>query len=165
MSIRLFRQLRDLKSYLQHKEHIDERKLTELWVKELRNDQICYEFIIEQKTDAIYDKVLDKNTLLQRLGRNTDIILNQNHQTVLKQPKRGLTKHKAVEGYIRRYCTDEQEGNDYLRHLLNNHDRYTLTDYVTGEIVKGKNKFIVYSGAQTGKTTELRNLCWELQDC
>ena len=33
------------------------------------------------------------------------------------------------------------------------------------EIVKEKNKYIVYSGAQTGKTTELRNLCWELQEC
>lgn len=25
------------------------------------------------------------------------------------------------------------------------------------------NKFILYSSAQTGKTTELKELCWELQ--
>ena len=53
MSKRLFRQLSDLKNYLQRKEHIEERELTELWAEELRNNQICYDFIIEQKIDAV----------------------------------------------------------------------------------------------------------------
>lgn len=165
MSMRLFRRLSDLKNYLQRKEHIDEYELTELWAEELRNNQICYEFIIEQKIDAVYDEVHYNNVLLQGLDKKTDEILRRSNQTVAMQPKRGLTKHKPVEGYIRRYCTDEQDGNNFLRYLLKNNERFTLADYVTGEIVKGKNKFIVYSGAQTGKTTELRNLCWELQEC
>lgn len=165
MSMRLFQQLNDLKSYLQRKEHIDERELIELWAEELRNNPICYEFILEQKIDAVYDEVHDSNVLLKRLDKKTDLILSRSYQTVAIQPKRGLTKHQQVEGYIRRYCTGEQDNNHFLRYLLNNHERFTLADYVTSEIAKGKNKFIVYSGAQTGKTTELRNLCWELQEC
>lgn len=164
MSMRLFRQLNDLKNYLQRKEeHIDNRELIELWAEELKNNQICYNFIIEQKIDAVSDGVHDNNVLLQGLDKKTDMILG--YQKVTMQPKRGLTKHNAVEGYIRRYCTDEQDGNNFLWYLLKNNERFTLGDYVTSEIAKGKNKFIVYSGAQTGKTTELRNLCWELQEC
>ena len=165
MSMRLFRQLDDLKNYLQRKEHIDERELAELWAEELRNNQICYEFIIEQKLEAVYYKVQDNSALLQRLDKKTDEILSWNYPTVAKQPKRGLTTHKLVEGYIRRYCSDGQDSNNFLRYHLEKHERFTLADYVTSEIAKGKNKFIVYSGAQTGKTTELRNLCWELQEC
>jgi len=164
MSIRMFRQLSDLKSYLQRKEHIDERELTELWAEELRNNPICYEFILEQKIDAVYDEVHDNNSLLKGLDCKTNEILWKISQPVAIQFKRGLTKHKQVKGYIRRYCTDEQDGNNFLRYLLKKQERYTLADYVISEVVKEKNKFIIYSGAQTGKTTELRNLCWELQE-
>ena len=109
MSMRLFRQLNDLKNYLQRKEHIDEHELTELWAEELRNNQICYEFIIEQKIDAVYDEVHDNNVLLQGLDKKADEILSRSCQTVAMQPKKGLTKHKPVEGYIRRYCTSKRE--------------------------------------------------------
>lgn len=163
MSMRLFRSLEELRKYLQREDHIDERELIELWANELRNNQLCYEFILEQKMDAVSDAVHDNNVLLQRLDKKTNELLRKIIQPGIVKPKRGLTKHKPVEGYIRRYCTDEQDGNDYLRYLLKNQDRYTLADYVTSEVIKDNNKFIVYSGAQTGKTTELRNLCWELQ--
>ena len=165
MSIQMFRQLSNLKKYLQREEHIDEHELIELWAEELRNNQICYEFIVEQKIDAVFDEAHANNVILTGLDRKTDEILSTVSNTVANRPKRGLTKHKPVEGYIRRFCTDEQDGNNFLRYLLKNQKRFTLADYVTSEVVKEKNKFIVYSGAQTGKTTELRNLCWELQEC
>ena len=165
MSIQMFRQLSNLKKYLQREEHIDEHELIELWAEELRNNQICYEFIVEQKIDAVFDEAHANNVILTGLDRKTDEILSKVSNTVANRPKRGLTKHKPVEGYIRRFCTDEQDGNNFLRYLLKNQKRFTLADYVTSEVVKEKNKFIVYSGAQTGKTTELRNLCWELQEC
>lgn len=163
MSIRMFRNLEDLKKYLVREEHIDERELLELWAEELRNSTICYNFIIEQKIDAVYDEAHQNSIILTRLDRKTDEILRRISIPVVTRPKRGLTKHEPVEGYIRRYCTDEQDGNDFLRYLLKNQERFTLADYVTSEVVEKKNKFIVYSGAQTGKTTELKNLCWELQ--
>lgn len=38
-----------------------------------------------------------------------------------------------------------------------------MADYVTGVEETSANKFVLYSSAQTGKTTELKQLCWELQ--
>ena len=165
MSIRLFQNLESLKKYLQREEHINERELIELWANELRNNEICYAFIIEQKVDAIADIAHENNDLIRGLKDKTDEILARLATSAVVRPKKGLLKHKPVVGYIRRYCTDEQDANNFLRYLLKNQDRYTLADYVTGVVSEEKNKFIVYSGAQTGKTTELRNLCWELQEC
>lgn len=163
MSLRLFQSLENLKSYLQREEHIYERELIVMWADELRNNELCYKFILEQKVDAISDKACQNNDLIRSLNNKADEILVRMSNPVALRPKKGLLKHKLVEGYIRRYCTDEQDGNNYLRYLLGTQERYTLGDYVTSEICKENNKFIVYSGAQTGKTTELKNLCWELQ--
>ena len=164
MSKRMFLNLKDLRKYLVREEHIDERDLLELWAEELRNNPLCYKFILEQKIDAVYDEAHQNNVILAGLDRKTDEILRRISNPVVARPKKGLTKHEPVKGYIRRFCTDEQDGNNFLRYLLKNQERFTLADYVTSEVVEKKNKFIVYSGAQTGKTTELRNLCWELQE-
>ena len=63
MSMRLFQNLESLKNYLQRDEHIDERELIELWANELRNNDLCYKFIIEKKVDYIYDKADDKGII------------------------------------------------------------------------------------------------------
>ena len=165
MSMRLFQNLESLKNYLQRDEHIDERELIELWVEELKNNELCYKFVLEQKVDAIADIAHDNNDLIRGLSDKADRILARMTTSIVDRPKKGLLKHKLVGGYIRRYCTDEQDANNFLRYLLKNQERYTLADYVTGGISEEKNRFILYSGAQTGKTTELKNLCWELQEC
>lgn len=74
-----------------------------------------------------------------------------------------MKTHKPVDGYIRRYCTSSKDHNDFIYYLNKEAERFTLVDYVIAAVNEGYNKFILYSGAQTGKTTELRNLCWELQ--
>ena len=162
--MRLFRNLEELRKYLQREEHIDEHELIELWTEELRNNQLCYEFIIEQKIDFAIDEAHDNKMLLQGLDKKADKILSRISPPTSEHPKRGLIQHKPVSGYIRRFCTDEKDANEFLRYLQKQQDRYTLADYVTGTVIEEKNKFILYSGAQTGKTTELRNLCWELQE-
>ena len=53
MSKRMFLNLKDLRKYLVREEHIDERDLLELWAEELRNNPLCYKFILEQKIDAV----------------------------------------------------------------------------------------------------------------
>ncbi|MFR7467093.1 MAG: hypothetical protein ACLUVG_23650 [Phocaeicola vulgatus] len=35
-----------------------------------------------------------------------------------------------------------------------------MADYVTGVEETSTNKIVLYSSAQTGKTTELKQLCW-----
>lgn len=150
MSYRMFNSISDLQKYLNRKDHINEGELVKLWAEELRNNDKCYHFILETKIDILSDGI---NEILA-------IIKQESKQTI----KRGLIEHSQVKGYIRRYCTDEQDANDFLRYLLDNHERLTLADYVTGGVIADENKFILYSGAQTGKTTELKNLCWELQE-
>jgi len=51
-----------------------------------------------------------------------------------------------------------------MNYLLDNKERHILADYVVGNVDNSStNKYILYSSAQTGKTTELKQLCWELQ--
>lgn len=126
--------------------------LSKLWIEELSKDEEVSHYITTQGIISI-DEKLDKLTLL---------LTNQetrNEQWI----RRGLTKHKAVDGYIRRFCSSDQSENNYIYYLLGKKERHTLADYVTGVEETSNNKFILYSSAQTGKTTELKQLCWELQ--
>ncbi|MBO6254114.1 MAG: hypothetical protein J6O49_10745, partial [Bacteroidaceae bacterium] len=106
MSMRLFQNLESLKNYLQRDEHIDERELIELWVEELKNNELCYKFVLEQKVDAIADIAHDNNDLIRGLSDKADRILARMTTSIVDRPKKGLLKHKLVGGYIRRYCTD-----------------------------------------------------------
>lgn len=129
--------------------------LANLWVEELCKDETCIHYIHEQKLKSVGEKI----------DKLTDFLMKQEYNKTLCI-RRGLTKHKAVEGYIRRYCTSEEFENKYIYYILNQDEseRHILSDYVTGLEGVDTNKFILYSGAQTGKTTELKQLCWELQN-
>lgn len=124
-----------------------------VWAEEIRNNSSCIELIKTLKTEDI--------------GEIKDILSNLKIETDKKELptiSRGLIKHNLVEGYIRRYCSSDVSGSNYLGYLLGNKERHTLAEYVTNiENIKD-NKYILYSSAQYGKTTELKQLCWELQD-
>ena len=98
----------------------------------------------------------------EKLDKLTAFLTNQ--ETINgQQIRRGLKTHKAVDGYIRRFCTSDQSENNFIYYVLGKKERHTLADYVTGVEETSTNKIILYSSAQTGKTTELKQLCWELQ--
>lgn len=95
--------------------------LSKLWIEELSKDEEVSHYITTQGIISI-DEKLDKLTLL---------LTNQetrNEQWI----RRGLTKHKAVDGYIRRFCSSDQSENNYIYYLLGKKERHTLADYVTG---------------------------------
>ena len=84
------------------------KHLTDLWVEELRKDEVCAHYIQEQEIKAVGDKV-DK---LRELLMTRDV-------TVATQYKlKGLTKHKTVEGYIRRYCSSDKSENNFINYIL-----------------------------------------------
>jgi len=128
------------------------KSLAQLWIEELSKDEEVSHYITIQGIISI-DEKLDKLTAL---------LTNQETKNG-QQIRRGLTKHKAVDGYIRRFCTSDQSENNFIYYVLGKKERHTLADYVTGVEETSTNKFILYSSAQTGKTTELKQLCWELQ--
>lgn len=133
------------------KESVTLKTLTELWAEELCKDEEVSHYITTLGLLTINEKI-DK--LLE--------LLNKQESDKGQYIRRGLTRHKAVDGYIRRYCTSDQSDSNFLYYALGKKERFTLADYVTG--IEGQNnKYVLYSSAQTGKTTELKQLCWELQ--
>lgn len=127
--------------------------LITLWAEELSKDEECAHFIQEQTLSDINAKIDRLLTLVTKHEENKEIPLKP----------RGRKEHKPVDNYIRRYCSSEQAENDFVAYLLEKKERKTLSDYVIGLAEPNENKFILYSSAQTGKTTELKQLCWELQ--
>ncbi|MBQ9576315.1 MAG: TIR domain-containing protein [Muribaculaceae bacterium] len=129
------------------------RSLVNLWADELRKDDECAHFIQEQAIKEVGEKVDNLSVLIQ-----SNISVNETHRW------RGLPKHKVVEGYIRRYCSLENSQDSFVYYALKMRERHCLAEFVTGIADAQTNKFIIYSSAQTGKTTELKQLCWELQE-
>lgn len=127
--------------------------LINLWADELRKDEECAHFIQEQNIKELEEKIDNLRAIIQ-----SNISVNENHHW------RGLPKHKAVEGYIRRYCSLENTQDSFIYYTLKLRERHYLAEFVTSLVEAPTNKFIIYSSAQTGKTTELRQLCWELQE-
>lgn len=162
MSIHVFENTKKLAKYIETGNAVIINELIDFWGKELRNDKLCYAFLLECKLDGILDIAHNQASTLGEINSKIDILLDTSREG--SPIRKGLTKHKPVNNYIRRYCSSETDHHESLYYLLRNAERNTLADYVTGVVSHDTNKFILYSGGQTGKTTELRNLCWELQD-
>ena len=143
-------QLRDLYTATKWKsDAIALKRLTYLWAEELQNDKECSLYIEEN----------------QDITNNEVPVIYQNYasNTISQCIHRGRYDHNEVDVYIRRYCSLEQEHIDFLDYLFEHSEKLTLADFVVGIQNTSSNKFILYSSAQTGKTTELKQLCWELQ--
>lgn len=131
-------------------------ELEELWAAELRNDSLCYQFILESR--LIYQQELIEEV------RNAIRDLKSQKEDTFAKIRCGQQNHLPVVGYLRRYCTTNKDEHNRLYNSLLNKKPNTLADYVIGCVLPNTNKFVLYSSAQTGKTTELQNLCYELQE-
>lgn len=130
------------------------KSLASLWAEELRKNEECAHFIHEQAINAVSVKI----------DNLTELVKAKNDDGEHRQIRRGLTQHKSVKNYIRRYCATEDSADNFVYYALDMRQRHCLADYITGIVENDRNKFILYSSAQTGKTTELKQLCWELQE-
>ncbi len=123
--------------------------------------------------DGLRTKALNKD-VYESLMKVEEILLklksmHEMQKTILE----GLSTHnkgKRVfeedENYIQRYCTLRLKSDEYFKYIIEHKgiDRYKLVDIVAGRTECKGNKFILYSDAQTGKTTELLRLGWEIQE-
>lgn len=89
------------------KEGVILSSLANLWIEELSKDEEVSYYITTQGI-ILKDEKLDKLTasLTNQETRNGQRI------------RRGLTKHKAVDGYIRRFCTSDQSENNFIYYVL-----------------------------------------------
>lgn len=129
------------------------KELIPLWALELRKNEEYYQLL----------RTVEINNLSDKIDKLTKLIAQRDVDS-LPQILRGLIQHKPVNGYIRRYCSSDVSGSNYLGYLLGTKERHTLAEYVTNIENSEDNKYILYSSAQYGKTTELMQLCWELQE-
>ena len=77
---------------------------------------------------------------------------------------KGKRKFDNKKDYLQRYCSRSISDKEYLNFIIYNtpYEKYKLVDIVLGKAEYKENKFILLSGAHTGKTTELERLGWEL---
>ena len=115
-----------------------------------------------------------KKVQYEGLMRINDLLNEQKTlYEMLTEIRQGLCTHnngkrefEEDENYIQRYCTLRLKSDEYFKYFLEHKviERYKLVDIVSGRTECNGNKFILYSDAQTGKTTELLRLGWELQN-
>ena len=123
------------------------------WAVELEIDAECKAYISEYE-------IPETNGELETL---IDFFVKEIPSEAPSSRGRGRYIHGDVKGYIRRYCAADHTDSDFLFYALGTKERHILSDYVVGLECHPTNKYILYSSAQTGKTTELQELCWELQ--
>lgn len=125
--------------------------LPDLLIDEIVKDNVCAKAMATWKLMELAD-----NSFPLARDSNTLYI-----DSLVKLPAKGRKSHSRQEGYIRRFVSTDPQGIDFESLIGVNKARRTLQDYVKGE---GNGRIILYSSAQSGKTTELNQLCWELQE-
>ena len=110
-----------------------------------------------------YDVLMSTADLLNE-QRKQHNMLEEIKQTIHSHNK-GRRRFDEIDGYIQRYCTRRLNNDEYFKYLIEHKtiERKKLIDFVSGRTECIGNKFILYSDAQAGKTTELMQLGWELQ--
>lgn len=129
------------------------KSFVKIWAVELEKDAECKDYISKFEPT-------ETNRELETL---IDFLVKESSSEVPTSRGRGRYIHEDVIGYIRRYCVADHSDSDFLFYALGTKERHILADYVVGLECYPTNKYILYSSAQTGKTTELQELCWELQ--
>lgn len=77
-------------------------ELLRLWIDELRNDQICYNFIIENKTDILNCKLNDIQRVLKEGVRSSLEALHENNQQLLAGQEVLLVGQQTVADGLKR---------------------------------------------------------------
>lgn len=97
-----FERLSDLEKYLKNPAEGIHPKLGELlrlWIDELRNDQICYEFIIENKIDILHGEFNDAQRLLKEVVLSSlDALRDSNQELFAGQQMLLAGQHKVADG-------------------------------------------------------------------
>ena len=109
-----------------------------------------------------YNVLMNTADLLNE-QRKQHNMLDEIKQTIHSHNK-GRRQFDEIDGYIQRYCTRRLNNDEYFKYLIEHKtiERKKLIDFVSGRTECIGNKFILYSDAQAGKTTELMRLGWEL---
>lgn len=147
----------------------DMNELFRLIEEELKKDEKTYNALIELREKAIELGV--EKLLKEVIGIHGKL---DEHTALLHEIKKKLSSHNkgqrepfdCPETYIQRYCSQRLETDDYVRYFLEHKEirSYPLIDFVLGNADCSSKKYILFSDAHAGKTTELRKLCYDVQE-
>lgn len=141
--------------------------LYDFFEKELEKTDEGKKFLHELRTKALnkdlYENLIKTTEILSQLKA-----LHERQKKILKvlnTHNKGIREFTEVEGYIQRHCTQRLKNDEVFKYLLEHKtfESYKLVDIVSERTDCIGNKFILYSDAQSGKTTEMQQLGWELQ--
>ena len=142
--------------------------LHDFFEKELEKTHEGQQFLEGLRTKAlnkdVYESLIKAEEILVELKS-----MHEMQEAILKElstHNKGKREFDSIPGYIQRYCTQRLKSDDVFTYLLEHKtfEKYRLVDVVSGRTECKGNKYILYSDAQTGKTTELLQLGWELQE-
>lgn len=142
--------------------------LHDFFERELEKTHEGKQFLDELRTKAlnkdVYEGLLKAEEILKDLKS-----MHKMQEAIWKElntHNKGKREFESVPGYIQRYCTRRLKNDEVFSYLLEHKtfEKYRLVDVIAGRTECKGNKFILYSDAQTGKTTELLQLGWELQE-
>lgn len=142
--------------------------LHDFFEEELKKTHEGQQFLEGLRTKAlnkdVYESLIKADEILVELKS-----MHEMQEAILKElntHNKGKREFDPVPGYIQRYCTQRLKSDEVFSYLLEHKtfEKYRLVDVVSGRTECKGNKFILYSDAQTGKTTELLQLGWELQE-
>ena len=142
--------------------------LFQLFEEELRKDQETYQLLLELRVLATSNGIDKMMRGLQNISAKQAAhaqLLQEINQS-LCELNRGVRIFKEPQNYIQRKCTLRIGDSDFISYYLNpqKYHAYPLVDFVLSKTEITGNKFVLYSDAQSGKTTELRKLGWDLQE-
>lgn len=172
--------LKELAGYIISPETVKNQEIAKLlmfWEEELREDKDAYQYMHEVLERETLAGVRENQSLLIRSGRIMQQL--QKGQIELLKEIKALKVNaiveqiedipfEGVERYVPRTVYAPSMAVEEARNGCLSPQgslRLPLIHFLTEEVeeLRNTNKFILYSSAQSGKTTELKHVAWELQ--
>lgn len=175
-----FKTITAFENYIKNGERMNDdsiHELCEIFENELKKDTKTYQYIIELKLTGIQENINKTNQKLDEICKTNsqqhneqndllrEILCTMNKPRTITATAYSQTDDDCIQ-YIPRTCSvigDKKSSIDRYLHP----DKYNnkLIDYALGLASCEKNKYVLCGDAQSGKTTELRNMFKELSEC
>jgi hypothetical protein len=134
-----------LKSPSSQIKEIEIEKLINLWGLKLRNYDKTYYYILEKQNEKLIEDMGVVRAFVDKNNKHSEIKLQQ---------------FEPIPDYIPRQVSTQINNFDFLTP----NPTYKLREIIADNETHHERKFILYSSAQTGKTTELKHLAYQLQE-
>lgn len=156
--------------YIQNDRDINDKYLNSLFSLfeiELKEDTTTYIYILELQEEIVrkdVKNITNKVNDILSVVQNNSLKLEEITQRV--SAWNGEREFEPINDYLQRNCRLKNSDNNWFEQFTHPNRpilKYSLIDYVIGNADSNNKKIILYADAQSGKTTELKKLAYDLQ--